>query len=139
MKNSLSKITEYLCNHPNVSAAWLFGSAAAGKSRKDSDIDIAVLFVPGLSKHERFDLRLCLAGEMTRLARRDVDIVDMQSAPLYLQHQVRKTGRLIMEKNHIYRVAFDVRSRREYFDLVPVLELRNRILIQKALGGKQDG
>lgn len=135
----LSQITEYLHNHAKVSAAWLFGSVAAGKSRKDSDIDIAVLFVPGLSKHERFDLRLCLAGEMTRLAGRDVDVVDMQSVPLYLQHQVRKVGRLIVEKDHAYRLAFDVRSRREYFDLLPVLELRTRRLIQRALGGKQDG
>lgn len=47
---------------------WLFGSMVTGKSGKDSDIGIALLFVPGLSKHERFDLRLGLAGEMTRLA-----------------------------------------------------------------------
>lgn len=131
----LSQIAEYLLNHTQVSAAWLFGSMATGKARKNSDIDIAVLFIPGLSKYKHFDLRLSLAGELARLTGRDVDVVDMQSAPLYLQHQVRKTGRLIVEKGHEYRVDFDVRSRREYFDLASVLELRNERLIQKVLGG----
>lgn len=133
------EITEYLHNHPKVSAAWLFGSVSAGKATIDSDIDIAVLFVPGLSKHERFDQKLYLAGELARLAGREVDVVDMKSAPLYLQHKVRKSGRLIVEKDHRYRVAFDVYSRRNYFDLVPVLELRNQRIIEKVLGGQQDG
>lgn len=140
MTNSFSHITAYLDNHPQVSAVWLFGSLAAGKGGRNSDIDIAVLFVPGLSKYERFDLRLSLAGELARLAGREADVVDMETAPLYLQHQVRKTGRLIVEKDHTYRVGFDVRSRRTYFDFAPVLELRNRRLIQRATGGgMQDG
>jgi Predicted nucleotidyltransferases len=139
MNIKLSQIIEYLHNHDKVSAAWLFGSVAAGKSGISSDIDIAVLFIPGLSKYERFDLKLYLAGELTPLAERDVDVVDMQSAPLYLQHQVRRTGRLIVEKDHTYRIEFDVHSRREYFDLVPVLELRDQRLIQRAIGGKHDG
>lgn len=134
----LSPITEYLQNHSRVSAAWLFGSVAAGKAGKDSDIDIAVLFTTDLSKYERFDLKLSMAGELARLACCDVDIVDMQYAPLYLQYQIRKSGRLIVEKDHAYRLNFDVNSRREYFDLASALELRNRRLIQRALGGNRD-
>jgi hypothetical protein len=64
----------------------------------------------------------------------------MEAAPLYLQHRVRKTGRVIAEKDHHYRVNFDIRSRREYFDLAPFLELRNQKLIEQAIGGGiQDG
>jgi hypothetical protein len=104
-------------------AFWFHGT---GKDGKSSDLDIAILFKPGLSKYERFDLRL---------AGRETDMVDMEAAPLYLQHQVRKTGRLIAEKDHTYRVNFDIRSRREYFDLAPVLERRNRKLIEQVIGG----
>ncbi|MCR4443403.1 MAG: nucleotidyltransferase domain-containing protein [Peptococcaceae bacterium] len=135
----LPKITEYLEEHDSISAAWLFGSAATGKLKEGSDIDIAVLFVSGLSKQERFDLRLKLAGEMTRLAGRTVDVVDIQAVPLYFQHQIRKEGSLIVEKDHHYRISFDVRSRREYFDILPVLQRRNLRLIQRALGGEKDG
>jgi predicted nucleotidyltransferase len=139
MPDPISCVTEYLRHHPNVSAAWLFGSMATGKAGKNSDLDIAVLFTPDLSKYERFDLRLLIGGELARLAEREVDVVDMAAAPLYLQHQVRKTGRLIVEKDHAYRVAFDIRSRRDYFDLAPVLELRNRRLIERSIGGSENG
>lgn len=136
MKSSLTKIKNNLQNNPNVSAAWLFGSVASGKHKKDSDIDIAVLFTSGLLKYERFELRLALAAELTRLVGRDVDLIDMQAVPLYLQHQARKTGKLMLEKDHYYRLIFDVKSRREYFDIAPALKLRNQKLIQKALGGE---
>ncbi len=132
-------ITGYLRDQENVSAAWLFGSIATGKENKNSDIDIAVLFVPSLSKYERFDLRLLMAGELSRLVGREVDLVDMEASPLFLQHQIRKTGRLIVEKDHAYRVAFDVRSRQAYFDLASVLELRNQKLIQRITGGTRNG
>jgi predicted nucleotidyltransferase len=135
MFGMLSCVAEYLYNHDKVSSAWLFGSVATGKAGEDSDLDIAILFNPGMSKYERFDLRLEISGELERLAGREADVVDMEAAPLYLQHQVRKTGRLIVEKDHTYRVNFDIRSRREYFDLAPVLELRNRKLIERAIGG----
>jgi predicted nucleotidyltransferase len=139
MGESLSHVIEYLQLHDKVSSAWLFGSMATGKAGKNSDLDIAVLFAPDLSNYERFDLRLLIGVELERLAKREVDVVDMETAPLYLQHQVRKTGRLIVEKDHVYRVSFDTRSRRDYFDLVPVLELRNRKLIERSSGGVENG
>ena len=132
-------IAGFLRDQKNVSAAWLFGSTATGKAGKNSDIDIAILFAPALSKYERFDLRLLMAGELSRLTGREVDLVDIEAAPLFLQHQIRKTGRLIVEKDHTYRVAFDVKSRQVYFDLAPVLELRNRKLIQRSTGGTGNG
>ena len=139
MLDFLPGIIEYLNNHNKVSAAWLFGSTATGKAGRNSDIDIAILFIPDLSQYERFDLKLLLALELAPPAGREVDLVDMEAAPLYLQHQVRKTGRLIVEKDHSYRDTFDVQSRRAYFDLAPVLELRNRKLVQRAIGGIENG
>lgn len=132
-------IAEFLQDQKEVSAAWLFGSMATGKAGKNSDVDIAILFEPNLSKYERFDLRLQLADELSRLTGREIDLVDMEASPLFLQHQIRKSGRLILEKNHTYRVAFDVRSRQAYFDLAPVLERRNRKLIERITGGTRNG
>ncbi len=73
------------------------------KNRADSDLDIAILFVPDLSKHERFNLQLSLSNDLSKIANCEVDIVDMQTAPLFLQHQIRKGGRLLFEKDHAYR------------------------------------
>jgi hypothetical protein len=55
---------------------------------------------------------------------------------LLLQHQVRRFGYLLFEKDHTYRVNFDVKSRREFFDFLPRLEKRNRQIINKVLEGK---
>lgn len=136
MPIELGLVSESLQQNDKVSAAWVFGSVATGKDRPDSDIDIAVLFIKGLDKHVRFDMRLAIAAELADLTGREVDVIDMQAAPLLLQHQVRRFGYLLFEKDHIYRVNFDVKSRREFFDFLPRLEKRNRQIINKVLEGK---
>jgi predicted nucleotidyltransferase len=118
MSINLRLVSETLQQNDKVSAAWVFGSVATGKDRPDSDIDIAVLFIEGLDKHIRFDMRLTIAAELADLTGRDVDVIDMQAAPLLLQHQVRRFGYLLFEKDHAYRVDFDVKSRRQFLDLL---------------------
>jgi predicted nucleotidyltransferase len=41
-----------------VNTVYLFGSIAKNMNRKDSDIDIAVLFSKGLDMFERFDYKM---------------------------------------------------------------------------------
>lgn len=135
MPVNLSPILETLQQNDKVSAAWLFGSVATGKDRPDSDIDIAILFIEGLDKQTRFDMRLAIAAELSSLTGREVDVIDMQASPLFLQHQVRRSGYLLFEKNHAYRVDYDVKSRRQYLDFSPRLEKRNRQMINKVLEG----
>jgi predicted nucleotidyltransferase len=135
MPINLNPVSKTLQQNDRVSAAWVFGSVATGKDRPDSDIDIAVLFIEGLDKHIRFDMRLAIAAELTDLTGRQVDVIDMQAAPLLLQHQVRRFGYLLFEKDHAYRVDFDVKSRREFLDFYPRLEKQNRQIINKVLEG----
>jgi predicted nucleotidyltransferase len=135
MPVNLPLISETLQQNDKVSAAWVFGSVATGKDRPDSDIDIAILFIKGLDKQERFDMRLTIAAELSDLTGREVDVIDMQASPLFLQHQVRRFGYLLFEKDHAYRVDYDVKSRRQYLDFSPRLESRNRRMINKILEG----
>lgn len=62
-----------------------------GDFRSDSDIDLAVLMPEALTPLQRFDLAEQLAQEL----RRDVDLVDMRSAPLALRAQIAGHGLLI--------------------------------------------
>lgn len=135
MPVNLSLITQTLQQNDKVSAAWVFGSVATGKDRPDSDIDIAILFIEGLDKQARFNMRLDIAVELSGLTGREVDVIDMQASPLFLQHQVRRFGYLLLEKDHAYRVDYDVKSRRQYLDFVPRLKKRNRQIINKVLEG----
>ena len=135
MSVNLPLILETLQQKDKVSAAWVFGSVATGKDRPDSDIDIAILFIEGLDKQARFNLRLDIAAELSGLTGREVDVIDMQASPLFLQHQVRRFGYLLLENDHAYRVDYDVKSRRQYLDFAPRLKKRNRQIINKVLEG----
>ena len=70
---------------PNLKAVYLYGSRATGKSRADSDYDVAVLAaVPLAGSAVFFRLQLELAG----LTDSGVNIVDMKSLPIVLQFEV---------------------------------------------------
>ncbi len=135
MSVNLPLVLETLQQNDKVSAAWVFGSVATGKDRPDSDIDIAILFIEGLDKQVRFNMRLDIAAELSGLTGREVDVIDMQASPLFLQHQVRRFGYLLLEKDYAYRVDYDVKSRRQYLDFAPCLKKRNRQIINKVLEG----
>jgi len=104
-----------------VAAAWLFGSVARGTARPDSDVDVAVLLAEdppaGLD-----GLRLDLEGEIERRLGVETQLVVVNSAPPDLIHRVLMEGRLLCEHDASARIRFEVRSRNEYWDLLPYLE-----------------
>lgn len=105
-------------------AVYLFGSAARGEARPDSDVDVGVLYggerVAGLEA-----LRLDVEGALQRKLRRPVDLVVLDQAPVDLVHRVLRDGVIAFEDDRAARVRFEVRARNEYFDLLPFLR-RNR-------------
>ncbi len=126
-----------------VEVAYLFGSVAKGKARSKSDVDVAVLFSSDLTREERLDKQLALAGELASYLRREVDVVDLAVAPLILQHQVLKYGKCVFERDPRTRVAFEVSSRRDYFDMKPVWDRHTAGMLKSMekgeFGGKPGG
>lgn len=103
-----------------IAAAYLFGSVAADRARAESDLDVAVLYStdpPATLDGLGFDL----AGEIELAIGRSVDIVVLNGAPVDLAHRVLRTGSLIIDPDRRARVAFEVRTRNEYWDLEPYL------------------
>lgn len=66
--------------------------------------------------------------ELVQLCQPPVDVVILNQAPLVLHNQVLKYGRLVYERDHRQRVAFEVRSRQAYYDFQPMLALLHRAL-----------
>lgn len=128
------KIKDHLAKSEDITAVYLFGSMARGQSKKDSDIDIAILFSSDKNKMGLFDRRLTLEIELERITGRPVDVIDMQSAQPVLQHQILRHGILLLEKDRQKRVAFEVFSRRRYFEMRRLYKRRNAALF-KRLGG----
>jgi len=78
-----------------LASAYLFGSMAAGRAHRESDIDVGVLLdcqrYP--SARDRFDLRLILIGRLQGAARRDIDLIILNDAPPQLARHIMTTGR----------------------------------------------
>ena len=73
-----------------IQAAYLFGSAASGRTRTDSDLDLAVLLTRPISASRSLDYRLKLMTDLgAALHRSDVDVVILNDAPPLLAHRIQ--------------------------------------------------
>ncbi|MGQ9532536.1 MAG: type VII toxin-antitoxin system MntA family adenylyltransferase antitoxin [Desulfotomaculales bacterium] len=131
-ENLVETIAKHLLVRPDVVAAYVFGSAAQNRLHPASDIDIAILFSSDTAtRTDRFERRLELAVALEELVNRPVEVIDLETAPLFLQHQVRKYGRLIVDKDPRRRKALEVASRRLFLDMLPYLRYRRRKALER--------
>jgi predicted nucleotidyltransferase len=77
-----------------VDGVWLFGSCARGTATSESDIDLAVLCEPALEL-----ARVRLMDSLGRALSRNVDLIDLATAPPTLTWEVLTTGRLLFVDN----------------------------------------
>src|SRR5439155_12953278 len=86
--------TQLLAKRCGLDAMWIFGSAAAGRERPESDIDLAVLVKRLPSPLERITLREELGSALAR----PVDLVFLEDASPILAMQVLGKGRLVKNR-----------------------------------------
>lgn len=86
VEDPVATLRSYFEAHPEwgVVSAYLFGSHAAGRAHRESDVDVAVLL--DWRRHpdrgERFDLRVRLTSELISvLHHNEVDLVVLNDAP----------------------------------------------------------
>ena len=123
-----------------IQAAYLFGSAATGRTRADSDVDVAVLLERPLGSRHLLDYRLKLMTDLgAALHRSDVEVVILNDAPPLLAHRILSKGQLVFERSASARVRFQVRIAALYADLVPLFETQIRYLKKHAREGRIGG
>jgi len=66
LENLFRKIKDFLEKDPNIVFALVFGSAATGKLRKDSDIDVAIYVKNPVSGYEVLSLMQKLTSPLLR-------------------------------------------------------------------------
>jgi predicted nucleotidyltransferase len=104
-----------------VAAAYLYGSAASGRSGPLSDVDVAVWSRPGLDAEARFRLGLALTGAAAAALGTDaVQVVVLDDAPPLLRHRAWKGGRLLVDSDPVTRVRGEARALIEYLDTAPL-------------------
>lgn len=113
-------VPSVLARYP-VEAAYVYGSVARGTVTPFSDIDIALLLSEPLPPYERLTCELAIqadieaAGGLTGL-----DVRAINEAPLLVQGRIIQQGILLYERDRARRVAFEVQTRKRYFDFAPV-------------------
>jgi len=102
----------FFAKEENIRLAFLIGSFATGKSRPDSDVDVAVLFSRIPDHMEILDLRERLSGGL----KRDIDLVVLNDAGPIIRMQALKTGIRLRAEKGAYEDFF-VRTVNDYDDL----------------------
>jgi predicted nucleotidyltransferase len=96
----------------DLQGIYLFGSQASGRSRPDSDIDLAVLAKTVINPVRRWEI----AAECGIAVQRDIDLVDLRTATTVLQYQVITEGQRIYTIDEYSCDAFENCIMSEYLD-----------------------
>jgi uncharacterized protein len=107
-----------LLSQAGVEVAILFGSAASGKLRPDSDIDIGIL--PASDRSLDFAGELTLAAELEQVLGREVDLVRLDEASTLLRFEASH-GHCLLEARPGAFADFVAHALLEHEDLRPIL------------------
>lgn len=105
--------------HP-VEIAYLHGSVARGCPLPSSDVDIALVLAELLPPYERLMLELNIQAALEdACGLSNVDVRVINHAPLMAQGRIVQEGVLLYQQDKKRRVAFEVLTRKKYFDFQP--------------------
>lgn len=111
-------VDQVLGSHPEVQAAFLFGSAAEGRPFRD--LDIALIVDRRASPAERdIELALTVTDELQARSERPVELRVVNDAPSALRYSVTRGVPLVVRS---FEAAADFKERTwiEYLDFRPV-------------------
>ncbi|HLF25238.1 MAG TPA: nucleotidyltransferase domain-containing protein [Anaerolineae bacterium] len=103
-----------------IALAYLYGSAAQGRTTPLSDIDLAVVARDPSALTRSFELETKLAVELARHGLAGVDVRLINHAPIMLKGAAITEGILVYSADEHFRVEFETFTRQQYFDYLPV-------------------
>jgi predicted nucleotidyltransferase len=114
-----------------VRLAILFGSVARGRTRADSDVDVAILpRDPDLQLREELKLQ----AQLERACRREIDLVRMDRADTLLAWQIARHGVVLKADPPAEYARFVMRAAADYLDAQPALEAAARRYARRLVG-----
>jgi predicted nucleotidyltransferase len=99
--------------------AVIFGSAARGAQRNNSDLDVGVL---GVAADQLSALQLTLA----RATGRSVDLVALETAPPLLRFEIAREGHVLIERSSHLWSDFKAKAMIDWWDWAPSARLFHR-------------
>lgn len=119
----LEQLKALMQQHPQINAAYLFGTAASGKLRPNSDLDVALLLAEPYSQEELESIHTKVLSEIEAAFRREADVKILNTLEhLPLIQEIISRGILLCDRNPEVRRAFVVKKNLEYIDFLPHYE-----------------
>jgi len=129
----IESLKSVISEHEEVIVAYLYGSAAQGIMRANSDIDVGILLADDAAPDYRYEVRM--AGEIQSRCHlaRDVDLRVLNRRPIRFLNQVLRYGQLVFVRDEKKQVEFETGVLKEYLDFKPFLmeydrERRRRLI-----------
>jgi len=120
MQGIVKKLESVFDRHDFVRVAYLFGSAAQGKAGPLSDVDVGVFMDKRLDKKKMNRKKLMLVNEISDALNTDnFDLVVMNDAPLLLNYNIIKNGRVLKPGKERVQLETSLMSRyldRKFYD-----------------------
>ncbi len=130
----LSLLPDIFKKYSGIQAVYLFGSAAAGKTHAESDLDLAIVPDDSSLRSERLEL-------LTELARRgfsNVDLVFLDTNDVVLKFEAVHRNHLLYCKSDFDASNFFSLTLRQYFDFLPYLKIQREAYKRRVLYDGQD-
>ncbi len=137
MEFSLNEASKAELKKLGVGVLYLIGSRALKTNRPDSDIDFAVVMKEKKGLKNPGELQNALYGVLAAAVSREItskkplliDIVLLDTAPLYYAIAARDTGRVLMEISPGFRADFEERATIRYADFEPFRREQEKITL----------
>ncbi|OGG27106.1 hypothetical protein A2960_03130 [Candidatus Gottesmanbacteria bacterium RIFCSPLOWO2_01_FULL_39_12b] len=121
MKKVISeKIGKYFSKIKAVKLVYLYGSQARNDAKENSDIDLAVLFDD--SKGDSLKIQIESASLLEDLLNKKIEVQNLNVIDIVFAYRVISEGKLLYAKDQIYKVRYEERVLRQYFDLKPLFD-----------------
>jgi len=120
----IERLRPVIARQPGVAVAWLFGSAARGEMRPDSDVDVGVVFAPGLPAAEREGVLVDLSSRLeAATAPHPIEVVALEDQGYVFVHRALRDGKRIVVNDEERRVDFESDALVRYLDWKPTWDL----------------
>lgn len=132
MHPPLANLPNILKKFPLIQAAYIFGSIASGKERKDSDLDLGIFPRSSEIRNQRLDILQELAKEGFS----NVDLVFLDTDNIVLKYEAIRQNKLIYQTSDFDRGSTYSFIVRQYLDFLPFLKTQRQAYKRKTLDGK---
>ncbi len=139
IESHIPEAVRFLREGTDTVLAYIYGSYVTGRLTPHSDLDIAILLKPGLSREEMGRQDLYILGQLADIFHTDnVDSRVINSYPLSMRWQVLKYGRLLLSCDEEVRVDFETSIIRDYFDIKPYWDEYSKYFLERITGNKMN-